>query len=82
MVDDGRRGPWRCLTSEALSERGSGTTATIEKDMGPIWRILTVVAGFGVATAGWALVMTALLSFIGLPLFVFGLALMQSAERR
>jgi hypothetical protein len=50
--------------------------------MGTPWRILMVVGGFAVASAGWALVMTAILSFIGLPLFVFGLALMQSAERR
>ena len=50
--------------------------------MGISWRVLMVVAGFGLASAGWALVMTAILSFIGLPLFIFGLALMQSAERR
>jgi len=40
-----------------------------------------VAIGLGVAMIGWALVLTALLSFIGLPLFVFGLALMQSRER-
>jgi hypothetical protein len=47
-----------------------------------LWRILMVVAGFAVASAGWAVIMTGILAFIGLPLFVFGLALMQSAERR
>jgi hypothetical protein len=51
-------------------------------ETGPLWRILMVVVGFGLATMGWALVMTAILSFIGLPVFIFGLALMQSAERR
>jgi hypothetical protein len=50
--------------------------------MGVSWRILMMLIGFAVASAGWALVMTAILSFIGLPLFIFGLALMQSAERR
>jgi hypothetical protein len=49
--------------------------------MGLTWRILLVVGGFAVATTGWALIMTAILSFIGLPLFIVGLALMQSAER-
>jgi hypothetical protein len=53
-----------------------------DAEIGVLWRILLVVGGFGVATAGWALVMTALLAFIGLPLFIAGLALMQSAERR
>jgi hypothetical protein len=59
--------------------RGAGTA--LEAEMGVAWRILLVVIGFAVATAGWTLVMTAILSFIGLPLFIFGLALMQSAER-
>jgi len=46
-----------------------------------LWRILLVAIGAGLAVTGWALVMTAILSFIGLPLFIFGLALMQSQER-
>ena len=46
-----------------------------------MWRIASVVLGFALAASGWALVMTALLAFIGLPMFLFGLALMQSAER-
>ena len=46
-----------------------------------LWRFLSVVVGAALAVTGWALVMTAILSFIGLPLFIFGLALMQSAER-
>jgi hypothetical protein len=45
------------------------------------WRLILVVVGFGVATIGWLLVMTVFLSFIGLPLFIFGLALMQAQER-
>jgi hypothetical protein len=34
-----------------------------------------------VASIGWVLVLTIILSFIGLPLFMFGLALMQAQER-
>lgn len=41
-----------------------------------------MVAGFGIATMGWALIVTAILAFIGVPLFIFDLALMQSAEQR
>jgi hypothetical protein len=63
-------------------ERSGGTSAARPTEIGVLWRILLVVGGFGVATAGWALVMTAILAFIGLPLFIAGLALMQSAERR
>jgi len=37
--------------------------------------------GFGMAVTGWMLILTVFLSFIGLPLFMFGLALMQSQER-
>jgi hypothetical protein len=48
---------------------------------GLLWRLIFVVVGFGVATIGWLLVLTVILSFIGLPLFIFGLALMQAQER-
>ena len=47
---------------------------------GLLWRVLCVVIGAGLAITGWALMMTAILVFIGLPVFIFGLALMQSAE--
>lgn len=45
------------------------------------WRIILVLVGFGVAMLGWVLVLTIILSFIGLPLFMFGIALMQAQER-
>lgn len=48
---------------------------------GLLWRLIFVLVGFGVATVGWLLVLTVFLSFIGLPLFIFGLALMQAQER-
>lgn len=51
-------------------------------EVGGLWRIVSVVAGFGIAATGWALIMTVLLSFIGVPVFILGLALMQSAEQR
>jgi hypothetical protein len=47
-----------------------------------LWRIILLMVGFGVAMTGFALILTALLAFIGLPLFIFGLALMQAQERR
>ncbi|MGA9159431.1 MAG: hypothetical protein WB297_01015 [Actinomycetota bacterium] len=52
-----------------------------EQKPGVLWRVLCVVIGAGLVVTGWALMMTAILSFIGLPVFIFGLALMQSAER-
>lgn len=39
-----------------------------------------IVIGFSLAVLGWTLVMSVLLAFIGLPLFIFGLALMQAQE--
>ena len=47
---------------------------------GVLWRIILMVIGFGLAALGWSLVMTVILSFIGLPLFILGLALMQAQE--
>lgn len=46
-----------------------------------VWRLVLVGVGFGVAMLGFTLILTALLAFIGLPLFIFGLALMQAQER-
>lgn len=50
-------------------------------DHGLLGRIILVVVGFGVAMVGWLLVLTVILSFLGLPLFIVGLALMQAQER-
>jgi hypothetical protein len=44
-------------------------------------RILVVALGFGLAFTGWMLMMTVILVFIGLPLFIFGVAVMQTQER-
>ena len=48
---------------------------------GLFWRVVLVAMGFGMAVTGWMLILTVFLSFLGLPLFMFGLALMQSQER-
>jgi hypothetical protein len=44
-------------------------------------RLVLVAIGFGLALTGWMLVMSVFLVFIGLPLFIFGLAVMQAQER-
>jgi hypothetical protein len=49
------------------------------KEIGIVWRIVMAVVGFNVAVLGWSLIMTVFLTFIGLPLFIVGLALMQAA---
>jgi hypothetical protein len=64
-----------------MATNARSVEAARPRALGVGWRIALVVIGFGVASAGWALIMTGLLAFIGLPLFVVGLALMQSAER-
>jgi hypothetical protein len=46
-----------------------------------VWRVLFVIIGASLAIAGWALVMSVFLAFIGLPLFIFGLALVQAQQR-
>jgi hypothetical protein len=48
---------------------------------GLLWRLILVAIGSGMALTGWMLILTVFLSFLGLPLFMFGLALMQSQER-
>jgi hypothetical protein len=55
------------------------TTAPAETSL--LWRIILLMVGFGIAMTGFALILTALMAFIGLPLFIFGLALMQAQER-
>src|SRR5262245_26744141 len=47
--------------------------------LGLLGRILLLAVGFGLAFTGWMLIMTIILVFIGLPLFIFGLAVMQAA---
>ena len=44
-------------------------------------RLLVVAVGFGLVFTGWMLMMTVFLVFIGLPMFILGLAVMQTQER-
>ena len=46
-----------------------------------LWRLVLVSAGFGLAAVGWVLALSVFLAFIGVPLFILGLALMQAQER-
>jgi hypothetical protein len=48
---------------------------------GLLRRLILAAVGFGLALVGWVLALSVFLSFIGLPLFIFGLALMQAQER-
>jgi hypothetical protein len=43
-----------------------------------LWRVILLVVGFSMAALGWSLVLSVFLVFVGLPLFIFGLALMQA----
>jgi hypothetical protein len=56
------------------------TTNEKRDDPSILWRLVLAAVGLGIAFAGWSLIMTAFLSFIGLPLFIFGLALAQAQE--
>lgn len=57
------------------------TTSQIE-ETSILWRIILAFVGLSIAVAGWMLVVSIFLSFIGLPLFIFGLALAQAQEER
>jgi hypothetical protein len=43
-----------------------------------LWRVILLVVGFTMAALGFSLVLSIFLVFVGLPLFIFGLALMQA----
>lgn len=45
---------------------------------GFLWRVILLVVGFTMAALGFSLVLSVFLVFVGLPLFIFGLALMQA----
>jgi hypothetical protein len=47
---------------------------------GILWRIILVFVGFTIATVGFGLIMSVFLAYIGLPVFVFGLALAQAQD--
>jgi hypothetical protein len=43
-------------------------------------RVVLTFIGLGIALLGWTLMMTVFLVFIGLPLFIVGLAIAQAQE--
>jgi hypothetical protein len=51
------------------------------EETGTVWRLILVFIGLSLAVSGWMLVVSIFLSFIGLPLFILGLALAQAQER-
>jgi hypothetical protein len=66
---------------ERLIQDGGPRSEPASGQPGLLWRLILVGVGFGIALTGWMLILTVFLSFLGLPLFIFGLALMQSQER-
>ncbi len=66
---------------ERLIQDGGPRSEPASGQPGLLWRLILVGVGFGIALTGWMLILTVFLSFLGLPLFMFGLALMQSQER-
>ena len=73
---------------QPIQLEGTERSALVRQDAGPefsvpslLGRLVLVAMGFGLAFTGWMLMMTVILVFIGLPLFIFGLAVMQAQER-
>jgi hypothetical protein len=46
-----------------------------------LWRFILFFVGLGLVSLGWPLAVSAVGAFIGVPLIIFGLALMQAQER-
>ena len=72
-VEPTRPEEWRAEPSPSPDAQPSGP--------GLVSRLFWVSVGLGLAVTGFALVLSVFLAFIGLPMFVFGLALMQSQAR-
>jgi hypothetical protein len=49
-------------------------------DRSILGRIVLAFVGLGIAALGWTLMMTVFLVFIGLPLFIVGLAIAEAQE--
>jgi hypothetical protein len=97
MFEAGRDGKdGQMLTEERVIARPiqpiqldeTGRSAPVRQDPRPefsvsglLGRLFLVAIGFGLAFTGWMLMMTVILVFIGFPLFIFGLAVMQAQER-
>jgi hypothetical protein len=46
-----------------------------------LWRLILFFVGLGLLMLGWPLAVSGIGAFIGVPLIIFGLALMQAQER-
>ncbi len=46
-----------------------------------LWRLILAFVGAVIALTGWLLILTVFFAFIGLPVFILGLAVVQSQER-
>ena len=46
-----------------------------------LWRLILFFMGLGLLMLGWPLAVSGVGAFIGVPLIIFGLALMQAQER-
>jgi hypothetical protein len=55
-------------------------TNDTRSDTSIFWRIILVLMGFALAMLGSVLILSVFLAYIGLPLFIFGMAHMQAQE--
>jgi hypothetical protein len=46
-----------------------------------LWRFILFFVGLGLVMLGWPLAVSAIGAFIGVPLIIFGLSMMQAQER-
>ena len=77
VEDPSRSRPDRTLRSVPSPQQGT-VPGTEERSV--LWRVVLMAAGFAIAFLGWALVMTVVLSYIGLPLLIVGAALVQAQQ--
>ena len=61
-------------------ETSPTAAATGPPERSIVGRLLLVGVGFAIASAGFMLMLSVFLVFIGLPMFIFGLAVMQAQE--
>jgi hypothetical protein len=73
MPEQRRPRPVPKVASEPV-ESGSGKPSLL-------WRLVFFFVGFGLLMLGWPLAVSGVGAFIGVPLIIFGLALMQAQER-
>lgn len=70
-VLDMRPSPVSASPPESMSEWELGNI---------LWRLFLAGVGFAIASVGFMLMLSVFFVFIGLPMFIFGLAVMQAQE--